>query len=640
MPRSFTSFVRAQKTRVIVGAALGLLAVAVPAAQTAHAETTTVTSSVPAAPTGLDRTGATIPKTNYPIPAGAIFMSPQGNDNNAGTQAAPVLTINKAVKLATDGGTIVLRGGDYRDWFHDSKIITNYGFVAKSLTLQAYPGESPWFNGSDIIATSAWTKVADQTQYTMPWSTANFCDGLYYSRPLTEQSIKPNTGPCAHFDMSKDPSNLMAADPQMVFVDGKGLKQVTSQAKVDATSFYYDWTNKKMVIGVDPAGKTVEASSRPIAMIFSKGNSKVLGIGFRKFATNEYHNLTANALYFGGSKSLVENSVFTLNAAAGLGYSNPQPGSTVTRTVFAYNGYSPLGGNGTSVNGTRNDFTLSDSIFYRNNTELFGTDCTISCGQAAAKFAHMVGLTLTNNLVEETRGVSAGLWCDLDCSDTKITYNTIKNNPGSGIFYEVSNKGIIAGNVISGSTFGISVASANTKVYNNTLVDNVQGINIYDDQRTKGVDGWSDVGPDTRGIEVVNNVVSGKNYSLKASAMRINPVAPNTVPDDFFTKVEHNVYYQSNGTAPIYVSWRARDGKESLYRTPLAASTERNIEAKSTFLAGTTDPLFVDKASADLRIRPGSSAYESASDLPSDVAAALGVQLQSATRSSGALARS
>ena len=123
----------------------------------------------------------------------------------------------------------------------------------------------------------------------------------------------------------------------------------------------------------------------------------------------------------------------------------------------------------------------------------------------------MVGLTMRNNLVEDTQGMAGGLWCDLDCRDAVFVYNTVRNNPGGpAIFYEVSDRGIIAANVLSGSTYGISVASANTKIYNNTLIDNVQGINVYDDPRSPGVDGWDDVGPDTRNVEVVNNVISGQ----------------------------------------------------------------------------------------------------------------------------------
>jgi parallel beta-helix repeat protein len=233
----------------------------------------------------------------------------------------------------------------------------------------------------------------------------------------------------------------------------------------------------------------------------------------------------------------------------------------------------------------------------------------------------MVGLTMRNNLVEDTQGMAGGLWCDLDCRDAVFVYNTIRNNPGGpAIIYEVSNHGIIAANVLSGSTYGISVASANTKIFNNTLIDNVQGINVYDDERSPGVDGWDDVGPDTRNVEVVNNVISGKNYSLMASSSKINAPAPNTGGNEVLARVDHNVIHQSNGRAPVFAYWRTLSGEVTLYRRPRVLRAQHGFEANSRWLTGSNDPLFVDKQRGDLRMR---NPVADAAPLPPDVAAAL-----------------
>lgn len=623
--------------RVLAGSALAALAVVTPGLTPAHAGTVTTTATIPSPPSGLVKTGTTIPKTNYPIPAGAIFMSSSaGKDTNAGTKAAPVKTINQAVKRAPENGTIVLRSGQYRDWYHD-KAGTSFGYITKSLTLQAYPGEAPWFNGTDKIAASKWKKTSGQNVWSMPWSTPQFCNGQYYSRPLKSQSVSPNTGPCAHFDMSRDPSNPMAVDPQMIYVNNVAMKQVAKLSEVGAKTFFYDWTNRKMYMGVSPTNKKVELAARPtVGVMSSKGKNRVLGIGFRMYATNQYHNFTAQALTIAGGVSLVENNVFTLMAGAALGTSNPLPGSTLRHNVFASNGYTALGANGGSQKGTRNDYTMDSNVLWNNNTEKFGTDCSASCGQAAAKFAHMVGLTITNNLVENTQGEAGGLWCDLNCSDTKIIYNVLKNNKGHSIFYEVSNKGLIASNLVIGGQYGIAVASANTKVYNNTLVDNVQGINVYDDSRSPGVNGWTDVGPDTRNVDVVNNVVSGRGYSLLGSS-RVNAPLPNTEAKDLFTKVDTNTFYQANGTSPVFVYWRDRAGVQTGYRSRTTFVAERGFDRGSDWLTGTTNPLFM--SSSDFRVRPGTSAYQAAADLPADVATVLGVDRHDADRSRGAFAR-
>ena len=55
--------------------------------------------------------GTTVGTAQYPVPAGAIVVSPSGNDGAAGTAAAPYKTLTKAASAAPAGATIVLRAG-------------------------------------------------------------------------------------------------------------------------------------------------------------------------------------------------------------------------------------------------------------------------------------------------------------------------------------------------------------------------------------------------------------------------------------------------------------------------------------------------------------------------------------------------
>ena len=358
------------------------------------------------------------------------------------------------------------------------------------------------------------------------------------------------------------------------------------------------------------------------------------GLGFRRFATNEYHNMTAAALYIGRSVSQVENTVFTHNAAGGLAYSSPEPGSKVSRSVFVDNGFTPLQGSGNAQQGTDNDFVVDANLLLRNNTQGFGEHCSVSCGQAAVKLTRMRGLRVSNNLVADNKE-AAGIWCDLDCSGAQIVYNVVRDNTGSGIMYEVSDKAVIAGNLVLRNQYGINVPSANTKVYNNTLVDNMQGIKVYDDQRTPGRDGWDDIGPDTRNVEVMNNVVSGRNYSLLAMPMRANAAPPNTGPEQQLAGEDYNSFYQSNGKSPTFVYWQSLKGDQAYYRRRAEFRKDHGFSAHSLWSNHTVNVFVGD---GDYRVTTDSGSYRSATTLPEDVAAALGVARSGLSR--GALTRS
>ena len=82
--------------------------------------------------------GTTVGTAQYPVPAGAVVVSPSGNDSAAGTAAAPYRTLTKAASAAAAGATIVLRAGTY----HESVA------VYKRVTIQSWPGETVWLDGS------------------------------------------------------------------------------------------------------------------------------------------------------------------------------------------------------------------------------------------------------------------------------------------------------------------------------------------------------------------------------------------------------------------------------------------------------------------------------------------------------------
>lgn len=402
-------------------------------------------------------------------------------------------------------------------------------------------------------------------------------------------------------------------------------------------TFSYDWQRRWLTIGADPQGHTIEVSRRPNALLLAgPGRSSIRGIGFRRFASNQYSSPTRAAVVSAAHTLTVENTVFIQNAAQGLSVSKPWDGAVVRRSVFVDNGYTALGANGGSREGRRTHMLVEQNIFRGNNAERFGERCTISCGAAAAKFAHIRGLTVTGNLVTDTRGPAAGLWCDLDCSDTVYSFNIVRGHLKSGIFHEVSDTGWIVGNLLIGNEYGVNVASARTKVYHNTLIDNVQGIRVYGDLRSRGKGGWDDVGPDTSAVSVVNNVVSGRSYSLKtqggAARRTSNPQLPR-----LFDRVEGNIFHQPT-YQPKFAVLEYADGTEVECQSASLAQP-CSIGRRDIWLSDVADPLFVDRRLGDYRVRPDSPATRGATSLPADVAEVLGGDSNDSPLSRGALAR-
>jgi hypothetical protein len=83
----------------------------------------------------------------------ARYISPTGNDANAGTFAAPFRTITKAVSVAVAGDTIYMRGGSYASATTTS--ISKTGTAAARLYLLAYPGERPVLDFSAMAVSSS-----------------------------------------------------------------------------------------------------------------------------------------------------------------------------------------------------------------------------------------------------------------------------------------------------------------------------------------------------------------------------------------------------------------------------------------------------------------------------------------------------
>jgi len=76
----------------------------------------------------------------------AYFVSPTGNNANAGTQTQPWATLSYAVNKLNPGDTLYVRGGSYSELV----VVWISGTASAPITIAAYPGESPIIDGASL----------------------------------------------------------------------------------------------------------------------------------------------------------------------------------------------------------------------------------------------------------------------------------------------------------------------------------------------------------------------------------------------------------------------------------------------------------------------------------------------------------
>lgn len=239
------------------------------------------------APPAITAGSLPVGSASYGVPdtGQVLFVSPSGSDAAAGTVSAPKATLAGAIAAAStsfgDTPVIVMRAGTY----HESITIT------KRLTIQAYPGEAVWLDGSTVY--SSWTGSG-------PWTAP----------------LGPNWDP---IDSSRYPYNDPAANlPEQVWVDGVALSQIADGGAPAVGQFSVNRTSNTITIGTNPAGKSVRVADLNHALVFA-ARCSVYGIGFRRCSPLEVEGISA-LVYFGGTAqgSILENCVFQESGMHGI----------------------------------------------------------------------------------------------------------------------------------------------------------------------------------------------------------------------------------------------------------------------------------------------------------------------------------
>ncbi len=398
---------------------------------------------------------------HYEVPESSrvYFVAPDGSADAQGTNVDRPTTLGAAIERVVTGDAIVLRGGTYRT----GSLLLNQG-----ITLQPYGSERPVLKGTKVA--TEWEALRDGVWRT-PWYT------LFPARPLGwwQRAREGMRTPLHRFNND------------MVFVDGVLLTSVGWEGELDDRSYYIDYEQGYVYIGADPADRIVEITahdsalvrtSRPVHGKTTDHQGPVIrGITFTQYAYR--------ALEVEGRKQFTANDEPTDEP---VGLADPSTfGKETTGTVLEnvtisfcsrVAGYfrgdglvirnslvSDTGTEGIYVIGS-SDVLLERNIIRRNNVERL----TGYYPAAVKIFNQTRRVTFRDNLIIDQPD-SNGVWYDVGNREGVIVNNWVEGSL-DGIFFEISDGVLIAGNVLVNNQNGVRILnSANAHVYHNTFVN-------------------------------------------------------------------------------------------------------------------------------------------------------------------------
>lgn len=522
------------------------------------------------------------------------YVAPNGSDSASGGQSSPLATVNAAVAKATSGDIIYLRGGTYHQQVTMSK---------DGLQLLGFPGETVQFDGTSAVSGwrqsgSTWIKDGWTTEFDRsPTYTFGAADGTEAGWGFV------------------NPSYPTAAWPDQVFVDGTPLKQVTSASQVVTGTFYVDYAADQLVVGSDPTGRAVRASTLNKAMSIRGANTVLRGFSVYGYAPSVPHMGTIT-LERPGIK--VEDVNVTQNATTGI--SAIADNIMLTDVVANNNGLMGIhasGAYGLTLDGVRAN---------GNNTERFNQ----APSAGGMKVHKSRNVTIRNS--EFVGNLATGLWFDQSNYNMNLVNNTIKSNSGHGIFLEISDTAVVAGNVIAGNGgHGLQVDNTgHVKIWNNTFMGNARPLNIVQDDRDAAdltFPGYDPRQPKpdptvpwvTVDVTLANNLVS-KPSSSGNCLLCVEDYTHQRNATQMQIRPNGNLYRRTSTSAPTWaVVWSSGAGNPYVYTDLPAFKSASGQEASGQLV--TTDIVDAEgRPSATTTQLTGSVAQA----LPADVAALAG----------------
>lgn len=536
----------------------------------------------------------TVGSASYPVPANALFVSPTGSDTGTGTITSPFKTVSKALAKNTNGQTVVLRAGTY----HEQVIVP----PNHAATIQPYPNEAVWFDGTKTLDSFAATGGAWAAPYDLKLDAS----------PTYVQGAPDGTAAGWQFVNQAYP---MASHPDMIWLNNTEQKEVASLSKVVAGTFYVDDANSKLYLGSDPTGKTVRASDLQWAFSLRAPGTVLRGFGIRRFADSVYQQGAITSYY---ESQTLDNMTILDSATAGVGFFKPN--STIKNTTVDGSGQIAIQAS-KADNLTLDNVSVTDS-----NDEHFNP------GPSAGG----VKITTTRNVVfknsEILRTVGNQFWADESSYNITVANNEIMDGDRYGIFIEISSTASIVNNIVANNAYdGVMIADTDkVNVWNNTIVNNRRAVAMVQDSRR--IQQLSVAGHDNRRTQpdltmpwvignstIVNNIMAAgpdatavlavESYELAFNATDLNIASNGNVYSQPALGVPNSAAVWARKSAQPYAfvlldDFRGATGQEATSINPMMTSPVDSAYAAKSSIAAKASTVAM-AAPADIAAKAG-----------------------------------
>lgn len=553
----------------------------------------------------------------YEIPANAgrvVHVAADGDPDAPGDSLDRPTTIEAAFERAVDGDALILRGGLYRA----GELVTNQG-----ITIQPYQDERPVLKG---------TKVATD------WQPVRGAEGqrLWRTEWDTLFPLAPQPWWRREREIARTPLHKFNND--MVFVDGEQIFSAGAASEVRRDSFWIDYDQGYVYIGVNPERRTVEITAwdggvlRTIRPVHGKRPSDngitIRGIDFTQYAFRAVElegrdpHAPSDESDHGNdfTHSTFEHCSFTHCSRVG-GYFRGDH-LTIRHCLV-----SDTGTEGIFVLAA-DDALLERNIVERNNNE----DITGYFVTAVKIFNQCHRTVVRENIIRDNPGESSGVWYDVGNRDGVFISNFVENTD-NGFFFEISQGALCAGNVFVDCNTGVKVLnSRGVRVVGNTFLNS--RIQVQRTERSAENDhfDWhpaSGPGVDEReGHQILGNLLVADAH-FREPSIQLDQAQPlrDRLSGMQIAALRGNAFVRRGAleNPPLIIDARAWDPETWTRYEDLASFREQHpgLAQGNRALIGDAGPVFVGEHLSNFGLLAEFSLADTRTDLSGDLARSL-----------------